>query len=199
MYGETNRILLEDTDGDLVYTNTWSLNPPTFYQLCYHVVYTSPSGDIENGGGVQRGRRYYQYIQPTSINPVVWPTTYELNELVWMNDSLTVEDPPQLIVGVDDDEQIPINYTVSQNYPNPFNPRTTISFSVAKSGYAKLSVYNSRGELIRTLLKENVPSGNYNIDWDGKDDMGKSVSSGLYLYKLEVNGTNQIKKMLLMK
>ena len=105
--------------------------------------------------------------------------------------------PPDPYTGNNDALQIP--FQLAQNYPNPFNPRTTISFSVAKSGYAKLSVYNSRGELIRTLLNDNICSGNYSIDWDGKDDKGKSVSSGLYLYKLEINGINQIKKMLLLK
>ena len=105
--------------------------------------------------------------------------------------------PPDPYTGNNDALQIP--FQLAQNYPNPFNPRTTISFSVAKSGYAKLSVYNSRGELIRTLLNDNICRGNYSIDWDGNDDKGKSVSSGLYLYKLEINGINQIKKMLLLK
>ncbi|MBK7228517.1 MAG: T9SS type A sorting domain-containing protein [Ignavibacteriales bacterium] len=199
MYGETNRILLEDTDGDLVYTNTWSLNPPTFYQLCYHVVYTSPSGDIENGGGVQRGRRYYQYIQPTSINPVVWPTTYELNELVWMNDSLTVEDPPQLIVGVDDDEQIPINFTVSQNYPNPFNPSTSIKYSIPNHSLVQIRVYDITGSLVKTLYNAEQNAGKYEVLWNSKDNEGNQVATGIYFMQFRAGDYSNTIKMMLLK
>ena len=105
--------------------------------------------------------------------------------------------PPDPYVGNNDVLQTPFH--LAQNYPNPFNPRTTISFSLAESGFAKLSIFNSRGELVRTLLNADLSSGNYSLDWDGKDNNGKSVSSGLYLYKLDINGVNQIRKMLLMK
>ena len=199
MYGETNRILLEDTNGDLVYTNTWSLNPPTFYQLCYHVVYTSESGDIENGGGVQRGRRYYQYIQPTSINPVVWPTAYELNELAWMNDSLTVEDPPQLVLGVDDDNTVPVNFSVSQNYPNPFNPSTHIKYSIPHHSFVQIRVYDITGSLVKTLFNAEQNAGKYEVVWNGVDGAGNKVATGIYFMQFRAGDYSNTIKMMLLK
>ncbi len=199
MYGAANRILLEDLDGDLIYTNTWSLNPPTFYQLCYHVVYTSESGDIENGGGVLSGRRYYQYVQPTSLNPVVWPTSFALPEMQWMNDSLTVEDPPQLVVGVDDEEQIPVDYSVSQNYPNPFNPTTAISYSLPVTSRIKIQVYDITGSLVNTLLNTEQAAGKHQIIWNGKNSSGAQVSTGIYFLRFDAGVYTNTFKMMLLK
>jgi hypothetical protein len=90
-------------------------------------------------------------------------------------------------------------FQLAQNYPNPFNPSTTISFSTRKSGTARLAIYNTKGQLVRTLLDTKVDSGNHNIVWNGTDDSGNPVSSGLYLYRLDHDGQSQTLKMLLMK
>lgn len=73
MYGVANRILLEDIDGDLIYTNSWNLNPPTFYQLCYRVVYTSASGDITNGGGSSKRKKILSIYSSYFCN---WTNNY---------------------------------------------------------------------------------------------------------------------------
>ncbi|MHA2099207.1 MAG: T9SS type A sorting domain-containing protein, partial [Candidatus Kariarchaeaceae archaeon] len=198
MYGEENRLTLDDQDGDGIYTGTWSLDPVTFYQLCYHVVYTSESGDIENGGGTLFGRRYYQYVHPTSINPVVWPATYPLQELQWMDDSLTVEDPPPLVVGVEDEEKILQDYSVTQNYPNPFNPTTTISYSLPVQSRIKIQVYDITGRLINTLLNTDQNAGKHHIIWNGRNSSNKQVSTGIYFLRFDAGVyTNTIKMMLL--
>jgi hypothetical protein len=86
------------------------------------------------------------------------------------------------------------------NFPNPFNPETIISFSISNDSEIELSVYNIKGQKVKTLLKDNFEKGNHTIVWDGFDDSVKPVSSGVYLYELSVNGKIEVvKKCLLLK
>ncbi|HEU4364563.1 MAG TPA: FlgD immunoglobulin-like domain containing protein [Candidatus Krumholzibacteria bacterium] len=88
---------------------------------------------------------------------------------------------------------------LDQNYPNPFNPRTTIAFSVKDRGLVTLRVYNVAGELVRTLANEEFTAGAHTKVWDGRNDAGSPVSSGVYFYKLVSNSFAQTKKMVLLK
>jgi hypothetical protein len=89
--------------------------------------------------------------------------------------------------------------SLAQNYPNPFNPQTTIAFTIKDRGAVTLKVYNVNGELVRTLANENRAAGSYSLTWDGHNDSGQSVSSGVYFYKLVTNNFSQTKKMVLLK
>ncbi|MCK4652972.1 MAG: T9SS type A sorting domain-containing protein [Candidatus Cloacimonetes bacterium] len=89
------------------------------------------------------------------------------------------------------------------NYPNPFNPETTISFSVEKSSFVSLSIYNVKGQRIRMLINENKNAGYHKVTWDGNDDNNRSVSSGIYFSIFDVDNENgdftSVKKMILLK
>ncbi|HNT52239.1 MAG TPA: T9SS type A sorting domain-containing protein, partial [Candidatus Syntrophosphaera sp.] len=98
-----------------------------------------------------------------------------------------------------DDDSIPALKLAASNYPNPFNPETTISYSVPKSGAASLKVYNLKGQVIRTLVSNVMEAGNYSVVWNGKDDNGNAVSSGVYFYRLDNDGQTVTRKMLLAK
>lgn len=99
-----------------------------------------------------------------------------------------------------DENQIPINDVNLINYPNPFNPATTISFSIQNDSKVNLSIYNIKGQKINTLAHNEFTKGSYSIIWNGDDNFGNSVSSGIYLYKLNVNDkTEAVKKCLLLK
>lgn len=92
-----------------------------------------------------------------------------------------------------------ITPTLNQNSPNPFNPETSIGYSLPKNGNVTIDIFNSRGQLIRTLVNETKIAGNYNIIWNGKDQSGQSVSSGIYFYKMKSGDYISTKKMVLMK
>jgi len=90
-------------------------------------------------------------------------------------------------------------YDISQNYPNPFNSGTSINYNISKKEFVLISVYNAKGQKIRTLLNEIIPPGNYNIYWDGADLNGQHVTSGIYIFTV-ASGTQLIrKKMVLIK
>ncbi|MEA1972288.1 MAG: FlgD immunoglobulin-like domain containing protein, partial [Candidatus Cloacimonadota bacterium] len=93
----------------------------------------------------------------------------------------------------------PISKNLS-NYPNPFNPTTTIRYNLPKESFVNLSIFNIKGQKVNTLINENMLHGNHQIEWNGKNENGNNVSSGVYFYKLDVNGnTKEMKKMLLLK
>ncbi len=85
------------------------------------------------------------------------------------------------------------------NFPNPFNPETTISFSLAKAAPTKLSIYNIKGQLVRNLVNSKLTQGDHKVVWNGMDDNGNPVGSGVYLYRLESADYNRSLKMILMK
>ncbi len=85
------------------------------------------------------------------------------------------------------------------NYPNPFNPTTTIAFSLAEKSSVNLSVYNIKGQKVKTLVSGMTDSGEHRIEWDGKDSSSKPSSSGVYFYRLKTAGYDRVKKMILIK
>ncbi|MBN2830496.1 MAG: T9SS type A sorting domain-containing protein [Candidatus Cloacimonetes bacterium] len=89
-------------------------------------------------------------------------------------------------------------FTLS-NYPNPFNPTTTISFELPQKSIVTLSVFNIRGQKLMTLIKDEMSQGKHNVIWNGADEKGKSVPSGVYFYQLETSDRSLTKKMILMK
>ena len=88
---------------------------------------------------------------------------------------------------------------LSQNYPNPFNPSTNINFNIPNSGKVNLSVYNVRGQLVKTIIDDIYIAGSHSVSWHGDDNNSKSVASGVYFYKIDFEGKEEIKKMILMK
>jgi hypothetical protein len=89
--------------------------------------------------------------------------------------------------------------SLAQNYPNPFNPQTTIAFSITARSHVSLKVFDVNGALVRTLADGTQTAGAHEIRWDGRDDRGASVSSGVYFYRLSTGGFTQTRKMVLLK
>jgi hypothetical protein len=105
-----------------------------------------------------------------------------------------------LVTGVEIDPiPIPKTFELSQNYPNPFNPTTEIRFALPKASNVKMVVYDIMGRLISTLVDQNMSVGAHRIMWNGQDQSGKTVSSGVYFYHIQADGFSATKKMVLMK
>ncbi|MEJ2617785.1 MAG: FlgD immunoglobulin-like domain containing protein, partial [Ignavibacteriaceae bacterium] len=86
-----------------------------------------------------------------------------------------------------------------QNYPNPFNPETVIGFQIPEANNVTIKIFNSIGQEVRTLLDMQYDEGIHSVIWDGKDNLGKSLSSGVYFYRLQAGTYNQVKKMSLLR
>jgi len=106
---------------------------------------------------------------------------------------------PTQTVGVEMTEGVPTSYSLGQNFPNPFNPTTIIPFALPQSGRVVLNVYTISGELVATILDNDLAAGNYKAIWNGKDKSGRMVSSGMYLYRIQAEQFTSVKKMVLLK
>ncbi|MDP8220366.1 MAG: T9SS type A sorting domain-containing protein [Candidatus Stygibacter frigidus] len=101
---------------------------------------------------------------------------------------------------VGNDIDLPLVTGLGSNYPNPFNPETTISFTTTNSHeLTQIDIYNLKGQKIKTLLNEQIPAGQHSVVWNGRNDADKSVSSGVYFYKMKAGKFITMKKMILMK
>jgi hypothetical protein len=95
--------------------------------------------------------------------------------------------------------EMPKSYNVEQNYPNPFNPETTINFQLPVDSQVILKIYNMMGQEITTLVSGMLSAGNHSIMWNGRNNQGKKVPSGMYLYQFRAGNYNVTKKMVLLE
>jgi len=102
-------------------------------------------------------------------------------------------------VSGDDPGIAPLITKLEGNYPNPFNPETVIRFSLKEAAPVRITIYNVKGQAIRQLVQDNLAAGNHRVIWNGKDNNGRSVSSGVYLYRMETPAYSRTLKMMLMK
>jgi hypothetical protein len=94
---------------------------------------------------------------------------------------------------------IPLITELQGNHPNPFNPITSINFALSDPEFVNLEIYNIKGEKVKTLVDEKMEAQFHSVTWNGSDDSGKPVSSGVYFYKMKAGKFIQTKKMILMK
>jgi len=100
---------------------------------------------------------------------------------------------------IGDKGYIPDVYSLAQNFPNPFNPVTNIGFGLPKDSRVNIIIYNLLGQQVRTLVNKDMTSGYRFIQWDGKDNYGRNVTSGMYLVMMQSNDFHKVRKMVLMK
>ncbi len=96
-------------------------------------------------------------------------------------------------------DDLPTAYRFAGNYPNPFNPKTSISFDLPESQFVKLTIFGADGRRVTTLLDEQVAAGRHEAVWEGRDDEGRQVASGIYFARIQAGPLAETRKMLLMK
>ncbi len=112
-------------------------------------------------------------------------------EQITFSDDVSVEEMAEFV------SQIPIRFL--KNYPNPFNPSTTISFEVAEGGKGTVEIYNTKGQRIKTLINQMLQPGTHHIEWDGTNNSSQKVSSGVYFYRVTVEDSQKLNKMIMLK
>jgi len=94
---------------------------------------------------------------------------------------------------------VPTTYAMAKNYPNPFNPKTTIRFDLPETQQVRLVIFDTTGRRITTLIDEARPAGFHSIEWDGRDDRGNQLASGVYFYRIDAGPLSQTERMVLLK
>ena len=93
----------------------------------------------------------------------------------------------------------PYKYHIAQNFPNPFNPGTAIKYELPKMSEVSLKIYNILGQEVKTLINGKKPAGYHKVTWDGRNNLGIKVSSGLYIYRIKAGEFIDTKKMVLLR
>lgn len=109
---------------------------------------------------------------------------------------------PGATTGINDQTSfgsVPTEFDMEQNYPNPFNPETTIQFALPNASQVKLEIHNMLGQRVRSLVNGQFNAGIHTAKWDGKDDFGRLLSSGVYFYRIEANQFAKTQRMVMMK
>ncbi len=151
------------------------------------------------------GEKYRLFVtfKPTSVG--------EIRDTLTLIHNFEQQRPIEFIVsgfGVDDltsteneteDITLPDAFSLSQNYPNPFNPSTRIEFALPQAVDVRLEIYDIRGVQVRTLVNSLMPAGYHNTKWDGRNDAGNAVSSGIYILQMQAGKQRFVKKMTLLR
>ncbi len=140
---------------------------------------------IQGAGNSQTGKKYEFIDRDIEFNRSY---RYELIDIDFQGHQ-TVHGPVQVKTG------LPRRFELQQNYPNPFNPRTQIPYHLDDAGHCRLVVFNLNGQQIKVLANGHHNAGSYVREWDGRDEQGKVVPSGIYLYRLVFNGRVKTRKM----
>ena len=172
----------EPTETSLYFQVRSSMDPQ--YMGNWSIDITTP-GSLENY--LMDGDQYVQYkVFLETTNPGFSPVLEDVT-ISWSE-----------ITGIDDNI-IPLITKLNQNYPNPFNPETEIIYSLRENSKVSLNIYNIKGQKVKQLISDQLPEGQHSVVWNGKDDNGKSVSSGIYFYKLKTENYEKTKRMVLLK
>jgi hypothetical protein len=138
--------------------------------------------------------------------PVVTSSNFDKEKMQLYLKEAILADPEAVVIPIEKGEVIlPKSFSLSQNYPNPFNPNTTVRFEIGvgvgnpSAVNTTLKVYNILGQVVKTLVNEPKLPGIYYQTWDGKNEQGEKVSSGLYFYQLRADNYSETKKMVLVK
>ncbi len=142
----------------------------------------------------------FEVNQPISVR--VWKSNEQVEYNVAVKNKKTFSKEPVSILTLGNFEQrnvIPDSYSLNQNYPNPFNPETTIQYDIPEPVHVNIVIYNTLGEKIKTLVDEEKKAGVYTVLWNGTNDNGVKVGSGVYIIKMFTNQKVKMRKMLLVK
>ncbi|MFQ6103741.1 MAG: FG-GAP-like repeat-containing protein [Candidatus Glassbacteria bacterium] len=151
-------------------------------------------------------RLHYGFEEETPDSLIIrWPSgIVQVERDLPVNAIITIEEDSTLVaVGGDvPSRKIPTTYALYQNYPNPFNPQTTIGFDLPDAGEkiaVRLSIYDVRGRLVRKLVDGELSPGQHRVIWDGRDDAGVSLGSGVYLYMIKTGDFTARRKLVLLR
>ncbi|MFC1554230.1 aryl-sulfate sulfotransferase [candidate division KSB1 bacterium] len=161
------------------------------------------------------GEMVWEYINPVTRNgPQPQGTVITLGNGVFRcyrfapdfpafeGKAITASEPLEgfnIVTSVNDNNILPLTFTLHQNYPNPFNPVTNIKFDLDKTENATLLIYNSLGEEVKTIVSQLLTPGTHVYTWDGSNNSGSKVSSGIYFYRLTAGNQAGLKRMIYIK
>ncbi|MDX1547901.1 MAG: T9SS type A sorting domain-containing protein, partial [Rhodothermales bacterium] len=191
-----DELVLEDDDGDDVYTGTYTVAGPTYDALTFRFAYGQGTSFVEEVGTDTNvpGRNRVVYLDKnpdgTYVAEQTITATFDLEA-----GPLPFETNPEISTAIEViDDEVPSSIFLGQNYPNPFNPTTTFEYAIGQRQQVRLVVYDLLGRAVATLVDGLQPAATYQVTFDASQ-----LASGVYLYRLETETATVTKRMLLIK
>ncbi len=188
-------IIFGDTNGDLHSVRADGSESPNFpIQIGGNIKISAALGDVDQDGD-------FDIIFPNDSGFYIVDIKRPAQSYEWYcymgsynrGGNIYQETPNQ-------DLALPVeNTALLGNYPNPFNPSTTISFELANPGQISIEIFNQKGQLVRSLVNAALPAGRHQLEWNGADNTGSPVSSGIYYYRMRSGKYSATRKMVMMK
>jgi len=157
-------------------------------------------------GGVDLQRKEWQVITvPMSALNVETPIEFirwtgNLDGTFYIADvSLVAAVPPNVPTLVADSPAVPVSFALAQNAPNPFNSQTRIDFDLNRAEVVDLRVFNQLGQTVRTLVAGSLSAGSHSVSWDGRDQSGAALATGVYIYRLQTTEGRESRSLLLLR
>ena len=159
----------------------------------YNDQFSIINDELIPGAGNSSSRHEYEYIDKGLTNGITY--WYKLEDVDYSGNT-ELHGP---VSATPMKKAAPSKFCLYPNYPNPFNPITTISYDLPDDGFVELSVHNMRGEKVTMLLKNNQEAGSYRMNWDGTDQNGELVSSGIYFLRIVCGNYSKASKMVFIR
>jgi len=199
---------LDSTNVQAGETHSLSVYPPVTLAGNNRIIIRYADSDLDIGNGI-KGKESSLKIFHWDESSNQWEKIGGTVDTIQNEVSTAIADlgvyaafTTELLTDVKDEERgsvIPEKFELKQNYPNPFNPVCNIEYALPKGSHVTLSIYNILGQKVRVLVDEYQSAGYKSIKWDGRDKLGKEVTSGIYFYRIEAEKFTQAKKMVLIR
>ena len=191
--------------------------PPQNLTYSFEDINVVLNWDPPHGGGYVEGYSVFRdgiHLTPYGISELSFtdtdtqPNTHYIYQVrarysVWVDivfsSPIEVELTTPEVINENDNTETLLKTELKGNYPNPFNPSTNISFTLSAEVDLRIDIYNIKGQKILALVDDIYPAGSHSVVWNGTDDRGYSVSSGIYFYKMTAGGVQEIRRMVMMK
>ena len=164
-------------------------------ELILGKVYIGGSGVIPSDGSDQIAVAVFSILENFNQYTRISITDLKLND----NDPIAMATDMTIhhVLGID--SQLPLTFELHQNYPNPFNPVTTLRYDLPEESFVNIRIYDITGRIVKNLVRENKKAGYHYARWNGNNNLGESVSAGMYIYIIQAGQFYSMKKMILLK
>ena len=199
--GEEVMVRVYDEGGDL-YTATLGTDEGGIFNVAYEQLESTVFVEaVASTDGVTEVVALDLPIGDFMLQTVIAPATAGKSGLLELNtyDQLGRSSPSRVVTSTEELTEVPDAFLVHQNYPNPFNPSTTIRYELSQRSDVTFTVVNVYGQVVRRLGFEQRSAGVHSVTWDGRNDSGTSVASGVYFYKISAGDLTQTRSMTLLR